>query len=672
MNISGDLGYETTSRDITINPSLVANFSGAPINGTTDTVFVFNDSSTGIPTAWNWSFGDGSVNVITQNATHSFNSIGDYNISLMITNGTRSDTETKIDYIHVGDVPISDFESNETYGTVDSTFLFTNLSSETPISWYWTFGDGDNSIEENPTHSYTVIGNYNVSLVATNIYGTGNNETKIDYIHIGSQPVAAFSANNTTPIINRNVLFTDSSTNSPTAWNWSFGDGTYSEVQNPVHAFSTVDTFNISLNASNVYGYTIETKVDYITSGEIPVAAFSANNTTPIIDRNVLFTDLSTGAPTAWNWSFGDGTYSEVQNPVHAFSTVDTFTVILNSSNLWGYDLETKVGYITSGEIPVAAFSANDTTPNTGDIVLFTDESTNSPTAWNWSFGDSTYSELQNPTHAYSSEGNFTVSLNASNVHGYTIETKTDYIYYGEIPVASFTVSNTTARVSGSITFTDTSGHEPTAWYWTFGDGNTSSLQNPTNIYSAIGDYTIVLNASNVHGYNVLTETDYIGVYDVITAAFSATNLTGHAPLFSHFTDSSTGNPTSWYWTFGDSTTSAEQNPIAIYSTVPGLYDVVLVATNPYYTDTETKLNYINIDVDIVIRFENYYYYPTDIDSDGKYMDCNGNGYLDSQDVDIHYGAMQWIIANQPVQPFDYNSNGYVDYADSILLHDSI
>ncbi len=383
-------------------------------------------------------FGDGTYSEV-QNPVHAFSTVDTFNISLNASNVYGYTIETKVDYITSGEIPVAAFSANNTTPIIDRNVLFTDSSTGAPTAWNWSFGDGTYSEVQNPVYAFSTVDTFTVILNSSNLWGY-DLETKVGYITSGEIPVAAFSANNTTPIINRNVLFTDSSTNSPTAWNWSFGDGTYSEVQNPVHAFSTVDTFNISLNASNVYGYTIETKVDYITSGEIPVAAFSANNTTPIIDRNVLFTDLSTGAPTAWNWSFGDGTYSEVQNPVHAFSTVDTFTVILNSSNLWGYDLETKVGYITSGEIPVAAFSANDTTPNTGDIVLFTDESTNSPTAWNWSFGDSTYSELQNPTHAYSSEGNFTVSLNASNVHGYTIETKTDYIYYGEIPVASFTV----------------------------------------------------------------------------------------------------------------------------------------------------------------------------------------------------------------------------------------
>ncbi|MDA3820820.1 MAG: FISUMP domain-containing protein [Candidatus Delongbacteria bacterium] len=79
-------------------------------------------------------------------------------------------------------------------------------------------------------------------------------------------------------------------------------------------------------------------------------------------------------------------------------------------------------------EKPVAAFSVSETDVVTGDVIYFTDESTNNPTSWDWDFGDGGASNEQNPTHAYESAGTFTASLTVSNAQGSATETKTAYI----------------------------------------------------------------------------------------------------------------------------------------------------------------------------------------------------------------------------------------------------
>lgn len=163
-------------------------------------------------------------------------------------------------------------------------------------------------------------------------------------------------------------------------------------------------------------------------------------------------------------------------------------------------------------------------------------------------------------------------------------------------PVAAFSGTPTSGEYPLAVTFTDASTNAPTSWSWNFGDGGTSTLQNPSHTYTAAGSYTVVLTATNAYGSDSETKTNYITVTVPNTnppvAAFSGTPTSGNIPLTVVFTDASTNNPTSWSWDFGDGGTSTAQNPSHTY-TVAGSYTVTLTATNAYGSDSEVKTGYI-------------------------------------------------------------------------------
>ena len=174
-------------------------------------------------------------------------------------------------------------------------------------------------------------------------------------------PVAAFSAAPTTGTAPLTVQFTDASTNAPTGYFWTFGDGRTSIAQSPSHTYSTAGTYNVSLTATNAGGSDTETQTGYITvTAPIlpPVAAFSASPTTGIAPLTVQFTDASTNAPTAWSWNFGDGGTSDQQHPSHTYNEPGTYTVNLTATNAGGSDTETKTGYITVSAAPPTAPTA--------------------------------------------------------------------------------------------------------------------------------------------------------------------------------------------------------------------------------------------------------------------------------------------------------------------------
>ena len=149
-----------------------------------------------------------------------------------------------------------------------------------------------------------------------------------------------------------------------------------------------------------------------------PVAAFSASPISGKAPLKVKFTDQSTGSPTSWNWSFGDGATSIQQNPTHTYSSAGNYTVNLTVSSEAGMTTETKTGYINVNSVSsnlAASFSASPTSGNAPLSVAFTDTSTGSPASWNWTFGDGVTSTDKNPTHVYSSSGNYNVRLTVSN-----------------------------------------------------------------------------------------------------------------------------------------------------------------------------------------------------------------------------------------------------------------
>jgi PKD repeat protein len=160
-----------------------------------------------------------------------------------------------------------------------------------------------------------------------------------------------------------------------------------------------------------------------------PVAHFSASPTSGAAPLTVNFTDQSTGQITSWSWDFGDGSISTEQNPSHTYTDDGSYTVSLTVTGPGGSDTETKADYIKVGSpSPVADFSASPIKGPPPLIVNFIDQSTGQITSWSWDFGDGSISTEQNPSHTYTDDGSYTVSLTVTGPGGSDTETKADYI----------------------------------------------------------------------------------------------------------------------------------------------------------------------------------------------------------------------------------------------------
>ncbi|WP_330217427.1 PKD domain-containing protein [Methanosphaerula palustris] len=145
-----------------------------------------------------------------------------------------------------------------------------------------------------------------------------------------------------------------------------------------------------------------------------------------------------------------------------------------------------------------------------------------------------------------------------------------------------------------SVRFLDQTVGSPTAWKWDFGDGTTSTEQNPTHIYNQTGAYNVVLTASNDETSDTCTQYRCVIVNTVPTANFTANVTSGPTPLTAQFTDESS-TASGYQWQFGDGATSTDQNPVHTY-TQPGSYTVTLVISSADYGSVYTqKTGYITV-----------------------------------------------------------------------------
>ncbi len=449
--------------------------------------------------------------------------------------------------------PVAAFASNATSGTAPLAVLFIDESTNSPTSWLWSFGDGSTSATESPSHTYTSVGTYTVTLTATNAAGS-NTITRTGYVTVSksdSAPVANFVANVTSGTLPLSVQFVDSSSNSPTSWVWSFGDGGSSTAQNPSHTYTSAGTYTVTLTATSGAGSNTLSESGYITVSKVaalPVASFAATETSGTAPLAVQFVDSSTNTPTSWVWSFGDGGSSTLQNPSHTYASVGTYTVTLTATNAAGSNTDTETGYISVDlTIPVASFTANCTSGPEPLTVNFTDTSTNSPTEWYWSFGDGDTSSDQNVTHTYTSTGTYTIGLTAYNSAGSNVTSVSDYITVtsGTIaPDASFTADVVQGTVPLTVQFTDTSENSPTSWLWSFGDGVSSTLQNPSHTYSESGIYTVRLTAANGGGSNAVTRSEYITATEAAITTLPTSAAATPAPTLTGVTEALTPTPT--------------------------------------------------------------------------------------------------------------------------------
>jgi len=330
-----------------------------------------------------------------------------------------------------------------------------------------------------------------------------------------------------------------------------------------------------------------------LNDGSAPGADFSASKTLGVAPMTVSFTGACSGEVTAFLWNFGDGPQSNLTSPVKTYSTPGVYDVSLLAKGPKGKDTEVKHAFITVSAGPLADFSATPTEGLSPLDVAFTDLSEGNVTSRSWNFGDGTGSNASAPHHVYG-PGTYTVALTVTGPNGTDTKTRTALVTASDLaPVAAFEATPSTGLAPLAVQFGDLSSGLLTSWSWSFGDGATSTLASPQHAYLAPGTYTVALTVAGPYGSNTHTQASCVVVQDPVPVAeFTATPTSGYAPLAAQFSDLSTGNITSWSWTFGDGLTSTERNPQHVFGAA-STYTVALTVSGPNGSSTRTRNNYV-------------------------------------------------------------------------------
>lgn len=581
-----------------------ANFTASPLSGCSPIVVNFTDQSTGSPTQWRWDLGNGVISFL-QNPSATYFNPGTYNVKLVVTNASGSDSVTKNQYITVYANPTVNFTASDSVGCIPLPVQFTSLAtagSGTITNYSWDFGDGSSSTLANPLHVYSTGGIFTVTLRVTNSFGCVKTYSKTNYIEAGATVTADFT--NSAPGVcsaPATINFTNTSTGpAPLSYTWDFGDGNGSVLSNPVHTYITNGNFTVSLIAVSPQGCRDTViKPSLISIGNLTSQFISPD--TVCAGTNFNITNTTTPTPVSVLWNFGDATTSVQMNPVKSYASAGTYTIKL--VNNFGACSDSISKQIVVKASPTAAFSANQTTGcMTPFPVNFTNQST-AASSWSWNFGDGATSGAQHPSHVYTTPGVYTVTLIAFNSNGCSDTMVIPQFIQIVEPVITLNGFPQTGCVPLTInpTASITSNQPIASYLWNFGDGITSSLVTPAHTYSVAGTYNVSLIITTLGGCtDTAIITNAVTVGQKPTAAFTAvpTDVCAFQPV--QFTDNSTGAVDHWFWQFGDGGTSTNQNPVYNYSDT-GYFSVTLIVWSNTCPDTLTLADLVHVKPPIAV-----------------------------------------------------------------------
>ncbi|MGZ5245744.1 MAG: PKD domain-containing protein [Flavitalea sp.] len=413
-------------------------------------------------------------------------------------------------------------------------------------------------------------------------------------------PAAEFTTSQVSGCAPLSVAFRDASTGDPKFWNWDFGNGQISNVQNPTVNYTTPGTYSVTLVVRNGSGTNGITKNALITVFESPRASFSLDRTNVCVPSTVNFTDLSTdnsGTIVSYLWNFGDGTTSTERNPSHSYAQAGFYTVdltITSSSGCTSRSSRFRAVRVFNGvEADFITPAAPTCQP---PFAMRFENQTSGPgtLTYSWNLGNNTSSTLEDPSTVYNTPGTYQVSLTATSSFGCSSTIQKEVTINGYSTTFS---SPDSICIGSTASFTNTSTQTPTSFYWEIGNERDTTL-SPSRNFPVAGTYPIKLVQDFGNCRDSLTRNLVVNPKPVLNFTSSDT-IACRIPATINFTDQ-TPNAATWTWNFGDGTTSSERNPSHIY-TGYGRYNVTLIVTDRFgCTDTLVRNGYINIEEPVV------------------------------------------------------------------------
>ena len=626
---------DTIQKNATVHPVPRAGF--AALNACTNSAIQFNDTSSvalGSINSWQWNFGDGSTS-ITQHPTHIYASPGTYQVKLYVGCATGC-VDSITQSINVFPVPTANFAStnvcaNDMTSFNDQSFV----TGGGTYSYNWNFGDGSSDTMANTSHLYAAAGNYNVTLNVTTPFGCTASIVK--QITVYDLPVAAFTSSDACENVFAQLSDASNISNGSIAqWSWSLGDGTSIQAQHVNHLYPAPGLYTVTLNVTSNNGCKASA-VDTIEIYAKPTPAIATQSS--CVNQSITLNDTGIGPNNNiinWDWTFDNGTSSIAQNPTISYTTAGIHNVSLTTTNANGCR-GTTIGTMIANPLPSPGFYAGNSCA--GDATQFnntTSITSGSIGGYTWHFGDNTsVNGIVNPSHIYSQPGVYVVTLVAYSEFG-CADSITQQINVHPTPVAGFVHGTIAGCGPLVVQFIDTSSVASgniISWLWDFGDGQTSTLQNPSHTYLQSGSYMVSLTVTSDSGCsNSITVPDLVTVYPAPIADFTPKPETQSIlnPIF-EFQNISVGGQT-YHWTLGNGNTSNEFEPSAQVYPDTGNYQVTLIVVNSYGC-RDTVVKPIRVEPEFTVYIPNAF----TPNNDGTNEGFNVKGwYIDNVILDIY------------------------------------
>ena len=477
---------------------------------------------------------------------------------------------------------------------------FTNNSTGKYVDYLWNLGFenhlGTDSISTDtvpadqsyPASLYTDT-TYYTSLTVTNVCGVATQNTEIISMPM---PVSRFGLlSNVGDCLSGSVTLANNSYGLPDVYYWDFGDGTFGSNSDTIfdHYYAPGNGnsfYNIVMSVTNECG--TDTTIETVTIAPSNlVAFFSVDTTVGCAPFTVDFNQFTVNGSNNQSWDFDDGNFSNLYSPTHTFTDSGTYQVSLAVSNACNFDTAYKTIRVNTS--PNIEFNVIDDTLCAGSVFQFNNLSDNGISN-NWDFGDSTYSYITNPTHIFTDSGNYRVILTGSSLTNNC--EAFDSVDLVVLPYPDITATSDTSNGCIPLPVNFSSTVNSVGYYlWNFGDGNTSTLSNPSHTYTNDGYYSVNVRFEDLSGCVDSFDFDIIP-YPVPISNFTPIQLdTCVLPINYNFQNNSIG-ASSYNWDFGDGSTSINTLPTHNY-TSPGNFNVNLVVSNTYGCSDSISSNII-------------------------------------------------------------------------------
>jgi PKD repeat protein len=504
----------------------------------------FLDQSTGNAGLYFWNFGDGKTST-AKNPVHLYDKAGYYVVSLAVKNPKNQCTDYSSKEVKVGETVCHANFTNITNDTA-KTVTLTNTSVGNSLRYFWFFGDGNYSTEENPKHKFANEGAYNISLTISDPTGTCSEKYELP-VAVGKVKCNATfsyyidSTSNT-------AIFKDNITGFTSNVLWSFGDGTSSSIHNPQHKYARSGYFKVSLNTFNVDGWCMDYTEQTILVGKEGLDCnadfiYQASTT----DNKVKFFDLSQGDIVGYLWNMGDETavVSE-KNPQHTYNFGGFFNVCLSVINNKNYsDIVCKPVIVADNSKRNCRADFNFIVDSITNKAYFVDVSDGKPNTWNWSFGNGITSTTQNGDLKYAKDGYYLVGLKIKNSEtGCNSKTYKIVNIGGKKPIkAGFGFEALDIRTKSGgypVEFVGAGVGDHARLRWTYGDGTVDSTSStPVHVYNNIGTYRVCYELSNpITGMkdSVCQNVSTMNAVSLETADMGVKNLLSYPNPFNEYT----------------------------------------------------------------------------------------------------------------------------------------